>query len=347
MRRWRERLERLVPQRTGDIARFAGRLRPLVRRTIGEGRRRRRFWERFFAGSAVAALERGDRGAALAAVRRLLAPGNSRDSGGVGWLIGAGPGDPGLLTVRATELLQRADLVLYDNLVSDAILEYVRRDADRICVGKTPGGPRTSQATINEMLVREIGAGRRVVRLKGGDPFVFGRGGEELDALRRAGLPYEIVPGITAALGAAAYAGLSLTHRDLADSVRFVTVQHRRGAADSVDWRSLVADRQTLAIYMGVARLDEIRDGLIGAGMRPDTPFAIVERATTREQRIVTGELTTLPLVARRERVRSPALLIIGQVAAAARKASWFQPSPAVAEGSDLRFAIGRATAHS
>jgi uroporphyrin-III C-methyltransferase/precorrin-2 dehydrogenase/sirohydrochlorin ferrochelatase len=250
-------------------------------------------------------------------------------------LVGAGPGDAGLLTLRALRLLNEADVILHDRLVGPDVLQLARRDAERIEVGKRGGGQATPQAEINALLVEHAAAGRRVVRLKGGDPFVFGRGGEELEALRAAGIDYEVVPGITAAAACAAYAGIPLTHRDHAQSVRLVTA-HGKDSLDTLDWPALAQERQTLAFYMGVARLDVVQGQLLAHGRAPDTPFAIVENGTRPEQRVVTGRLTDLSHLAQRHAVQSPALLIVGEVAALADALHWFGDAPLGADHAPL-----------
>ncbi len=329
VRRWRERLERLLPQRLGRLAQFIGTRRGTVSERVPALRERRAFWERFVDGPVARRLLAGQtRGAAAQFRRELEQDSDAAPARGVAWLVGAGPGAADLITLRALQTLQDADTVIHDRLISAAVLELARRDAEFIAVGKHAGGG-TSQAAINALMIERVRAGQRVCRLKGGDPFVFGRGGEEVEALRAAGLDFEIVPGITAAQGAAAYAGIPLTHRDHARSLHLVT------AHDSVcgepDWATLAGSGQTLAFYMGVARVERIRDGLLAAGLAAATPFAVIERATTAEQRVLTGQLATLPEVARRERLGAPALIIVGAVAAFAREPGWFRPEPLAA----------------
>ncbi|MCI2263259.1 uroporphyrinogen-III C-methyltransferase [Xanthomonas indica] len=242
-------------------------------------------------------------------------------------LVGAGPGDPGLLTGHALHALRQADVVLHDRLVSAAILQLVPAGTERIAVGKSADGHSVAQEQIHALLLDQARRGRRVVRLKGGDPFVFGRGGEELEYLRAHGVPYAVVPGITAALACAAYAGIPLTHRDHAQSLRLVTA-HCKDSFDTLDWAALAQQRQTLAVYMGVAGLDTVRTRLLRAGRAADTPFALVENGSRPEQRVVTGTLADLPDTARAHGVRSPALLILGEVAALASTLHWFGAAP-------------------
>jgi len=223
--------------------------------------------------------------------------------------------------------LNEADVILHDRLVSDEVLRLARRDATRIEVGKSAGGHSVRQEQIHALMLEHARAGRRVVRLKGGDPFVFGRGGEELEFLRAHGIPFEVVPGITAAVACAAYAGIPLTHRDHAQSLRLVTA-HCKDSLDTLDWDSLVRDRQTLAVYMGVAGLDQLRSRLLMAGAAPELPFALVENGSRAQQRVILGTLDQLPETAREHQVQSPALLILGAVAALAEPLHWFGTRP-------------------
>lgn len=247
-------------------------------------------------------------------------------------LVGAGPGDPGLLTLRALRVLNEADVILHDRLASDDVLQLARRDAERIEVGKQAGAVEGSahhatQAQINALMVEHASRGSRVVRLKGGDPFVFGRGGEELEVLRAHGIAYEVVPGITAAVACAAYAGVPLTHRDHAQSLRLVTA-HCKASLDTLDWAALAQGHQTLAVYMGVAMLGDIQQRLIDHGRGATTPFALIENGTRAEQRVVTGPLSQLAARATAHAVQSPALLIIGEVASLADTLHWFGDAP-------------------
>jgi len=317
----REQIEALLPARLGALARFMGRHRQAVQRALAK-RGRRAFWERIVRGPVASDVLRGQEAAAAEGLRRELrasqlttaAPAQGAALGEV-YLIGAGPGDPDLLTLRALQLLQQADVILYDRLVSEAVLDRARRDARRIFVGKE-SGERDQQERIHALLLELAGAGQRVARLKGGDPFVFGRGGEELEVLQAHGIPYIVVPGITAALGAAASSGLPLTHRRLAQSVTFVTGHDSGGAAP--DWRFFANPQHTVVFYMGVAQLPAIVERLRAAGARADHPVAVIERATLPEQRLLRGTLADIAALAQAQALEPPALLIVGAVAALA-----------------------------
>jgi len=320
-RRVRAQIEALLPARLGVLARFMRERREKVRRALG-ALARRAFWERIAGGATASRVLAGDEAAAAEIFARELLNaqvGASEATGGSTpgevYLIGAGPGDPDLLTLRALQLLQQADVILYDRLVPDALLERARRDAQRIFVGKEPG-EHAHQARINELLVELARAGKRVARLKGGDPFVFGRGGEELEVLTAQGIPCLVVPGITAALGAAACAGIPLTHRQLSHSVTFVS---GHAAFDgSLDWRSLARPAQTVVFYMGIAQFPRIVARLRAAGAAADEPAALIEQATLPGQRVLRSDLARIAELGRREQIASPALLIVGAVAALA-----------------------------
>ena len=246
--------------------------------------------------------------------------------GGVA-LVGTGPGDPGLLTLHALRALEAAEVVLHDRLVGAGVLALANPAALRVETGKSAGNHSMAQEDIHALMLEHARAGRRVVRLKGGDPFVFGRGGEELEFLRAHGIPFRVVPGITAAVACAAYAGIPLTHRDHAQSVRLLTA-HCRDSIDTLDWDALAQERQTLAVYMGVAGLEALRERLLAAGRAPSTPFALVENGSRPDQRVVAGTLDDLPATARIHGVASPALLILGEVAALATQLHWFGAAP-------------------
>ena len=309
----RERLEALLPARLGRLAHFAGDFRAAVKATRPTGGARRRFWDSFFAGPIAEAVLAGDERRAR---ERMLALINRRGAWsaeqGIVYLVGAGPGDPELLTLRALRVLQEADVIVHDRLIGERILEYARRDAERIYVGKARGSHARTQDEINELLARHARAGRRVARLKGGDPFVFGRGGEEREYLLRQGLRVEVVPGVTAAIGCAAATGIPLTHRDQAQTLTIVTAHGRDGEPD-LDWRALARDRQTLAIYMGASAAGRVAGRLAEHGRDPATPAAVIANGTLAEQRTVVGELRDLERLAR-EAGSGPALILIGEV---------------------------------
>ncbi len=323
----RERLEAQFDASFGLLAQFLAQRRTRIRARWPDTAQRRSAFARLLDGPLQGLLRRGNRFAAEHAFETALKDAGTATARGSVALVGAGPGDPGLLTLRALRVLNEADVILHDRLGTDQVLPLARRDAEKVEVGKRAGGVGMSQDAINALLVAHARAGRRVVRLKGGDPFVFGRGGEELEVLRAHGIDYEVVPGITAALACAAYAGVPLTHREHAQSVRLVTVHHR-DSLDTVDWASLAAERQTLAVYMGVAALGTVQGQLLAHGRGASTPFALVENGSRPEQRVVTGTLGELAATARLHAVVSPALLILGEVAAFADTLHWFGAAP-------------------
>jgi uroporphyrin-III C-methyltransferase / precorrin-2 dehydrogenase / sirohydrochlorin ferrochelatase len=325
-RRLRERLESFLPQRLGTLAKLAGKLRPTIKERIESPAQRRKFWENFFDGTVAADVLAG-RSVDAAELASTLGTGG-QDLGEV-VLVGAGPGDPGLLTLRALRALQNADVILYDRLVSAEILDLARRDAERINVGKTAGGAQVSQDEINALLVQLAQQGKRVCRLKGGDPFIFGRGGEELEALAAAGVRFEVVPGVTAAAGCAAYAGIPLTHRDHAQSLVFVTGHTKDDADQSVDWDHLARPAQTVVFYMGLGHLERSISQLRAHGAPESRGAAIVEQGTRAEQRVVTGTLADLAQKARQAGIQSPALLIVGEVTRLHETLQWFNAAAA------------------
>jgi uroporphyrin-III C-methyltransferase/precorrin-2 dehydrogenase/sirohydrochlorin ferrochelatase len=315
----REKLEASLPQHLGQLAHFAGQLRSRVKQRFATISERRRFWEKLFVNDRLAqSLANQDEKAIHETTEQLLE--EDLDNRGEVVLVGAGPGDAGLLTLKGLQQIQQADIVVYDRLVSDDIMNLVRRDADRVFVGKRAGYHCVPQEEINQILLREAQKGKRVVRLKGGDPFIFGRGGEELETLCQAGIPFSVVPGITAASGCSAYAGIPLTHRDYAQSVRLVTGHLKTGG--ELDWQNLAAEKQTLVFYMGLNQAAAIQQKLLEHGMPSNMPVAIVENGTAIKQRVVDGVLTELAALA--TQMESPALIIVGRVVALRDKLNWF-----------------------
>jgi uroporphyrin-III C-methyltransferase/precorrin-2 dehydrogenase/sirohydrochlorin ferrochelatase len=349
--RWlRNCIERLLPLGLGQVVEAAGALRSTVKRRLRLPLRRS-FWEWVLDEEQMSAWSLQSRAAVTAGLTRQLeryaaahhavGPTRAASSPGVVYLVGAGPGRPDLLTLRALHVLSRADVILHDSLVSDEVLDLARRDADRIDVGKRAGGHQFSQQAIHDLMLQHARQGRTVVRLKGGDAFIFGRGGEELEFLQAHGQQYEVVPGITAALGCAAYAGIPLTHRDHAQVVSLVTghlsaqaaeePDHERlksgcSAGQVLDWRTLVGPGRTAVIYMGVRQAEHIRHSLLEAGVAADLPVALVADGTTDRQRVVHGTVQSLPELAGQVSHASPGLLIIGQVASLGSTLGWFNP---------------------
>ncbi len=319
----RETLETQFDDAYGGLALLFQQLRGQIRAAFPDLTRRRAFFDSCLRGEALHLLRSGD---ALAAHSAVLAAINAQQAlGSVGRvaLVGAGPGDAGLLTLRALRLLNLADVILSDQLVSTEVLALARRDADVIFVGKKGGAHCTPQEEIHQQMLTHARAGKLVVRLKGGDPFVFGRGGEELQFLKANGVAFEVVPGITAAIACAAYSGIPLTHRDYAQSVRFVTA-HCKLSLDTLDWHALAQERQTLAVYMGVSSVAVFQDQLLQHGRGANTPFAIVENGSRKNQRVLTGRLADLAAISARENVQSPSLLLLGEVTQLAQELRWF-----------------------
>ena len=321
-RQLRRKIEAMVPAAYGRLAEFAGRFRDRVKAAIPEETPRRLFWEQVMEGTVAEQVMGGRESRAEELLDELLGHSDGYYTGEV-YLIGAGPGDPDLMTFKAVRLLQSADVVLYDRLVSDGILEMSRRDAERIYVGKRRDDHAVPQDQINQLLVDLAKQGKRVVRLKGGDPFIFGRGGEEIELLARHRVPFQVVPGITAASGAACYSGIPLTHRDHAQSVRFVT-GHLKDGSSNLDWASFQSETETLVFYMGLVGLPQICGRLQEYGRSPDTPIALIERATSKEQRVITGTLATMVEIVEREQPRAPTLIIVGSVVELHDQLSWF-----------------------
>ncbi|RMO92615.1 Siroheme synthase [Pseudomonas syringae pv. tagetis] len=323
----RAKLETWIPSSYGQLAGLAARFRNQVKGLLPNVQQRRAFWEEVFQG-AIADRQLAGQGAE--AERLLIAKiaGEPPAQTGEVYLVGAGPGDPDLLTFRALRLMQQADVVLYDRLVAPTILDLCRRDAERVYVGKRRAEHAVPQEQINQQLVALAKQGKRVVRLKGGDPFIFGRGGEEIEELAAHGIPFQVVPGITAASGCAAYAGIPLTHRDHAQSVRFITGHLKNGTTD-LPWSDLVAPAQTLVFYMGLIGLPVICAELIKHGRSADTPAALVQQGTTVNQRVFTGTLANLPQLVAEHEVHAPTLVIIGEVVKLREKLAWFEGAQA------------------
>jgi uroporphyrin-III C-methyltransferase/precorrin-2 dehydrogenase/sirohydrochlorin ferrochelatase len=311
----RARLESVIPAAYGRLLAFAGAYRKRVATRIADAVLRRRFWERVLEGPIASRFLAGDEEHAKQEIERALDAGESAASQASGevYLVGAGPGDPDLLTFRALRLMQRADVVLYDRLLPQGILNLIRREAEHIYVGKLPDDHTMAQKEITAKLVKLAQEGKRVLRLKGGDPFMFGRGGEEIEALAAAGIPVQVVPGITAATGCAAYAGIPLTHRDHAQACIFVTGHDKTGKL-SAGWNALIQPRQSVAIFMGLGRLAELMKEFVEHGGDPRLPAAIIDNGTRPNQRIVTGTVETLADLAAEAQLRGPAMIIIGTV---------------------------------
>jgi len=319
----RARIESWIPAAYGQLAGLARKFRSQVKASLPDVQQRRVFWEEVFQGTIAERALTGQEQEAERLFQDKLSGAAPRNLGEV-YLVGAGPGDPDLLTFRALRLMQQADVVLYDRLVASAILDMCRRDADRIYVGKQRADHALPQAQINQQLVTLAKQGKRVLRLKGGDPFIFGRGGEEIEELAANGIPFQVVPGITAASGCAAYSGIPLTHRDYAQSVRFVTGHLKDGSCD-LPWADLVAPSQTLVFYMGLVGLPLICQQLIAHGRGADTPAALIQQGTTSNQRVFTGTLADLPELVASQQVQAPTLVIVGEVVTLRDKLAWFE----------------------
>ena len=328
----RARLETFVPAGLGRLARFAGAIRDRVQDAVPAGTGRRRFWEDFIDGPIAEYILAGQEDAARNLLDETLNEAvEDRKSGqpsnpeGEVYLVGSGPGDPDLLTFRALRLMQRADVVLHDRLVPAGILDLVRRAAERVFVGKKPGDQALRQEQISRLMIDLARQGKRVLRLKSGDPFVFGRGGEEIEALSSEGIPFQVVPGITAANGCASYAGIPLTHRDHAQSCMFVT-GHMKDERLDLNWQAMVQPRQTLVVYMGLRSLPEFTEKLIAHGADPTTPAAIIDKGTRDQQQVITGTLDGLAVLVAEAELGGPATIIIGTVVTLRDKLSWFKP---------------------
>ncbi len=326
-RQLRARLENYVPAAYGRLAELVEGFRAQAKRRFPDGAQRRRFWEQMLQGPAAEAVFAGRVDTARDMLRKALDDAAAKPpSCGEVYLVGAGPGDPDLLTFRALRLMQQADVVVYDRLVSAPILDLIRCGAERIYAGKYPRGPRVAQEEINALLIRLAKEGKRVLRLKGGDPFIFGRGGEEIATLIDEGIPFQVVPGITAASGCAAYAGIPLTHRDYAQACVFVTGHRQDGTVD-LNWEMLAHPRQTLVFYMGLLGVGIICEQLISHGLPPNTPAAMIAQGTTPAQRVLVADLEKLPGLIERSDIKAPTLIIVGEVVRLHDRLRWFSPS--------------------
>ncbi|HEY5775505.1 MAG TPA: siroheme synthase CysG, partial [Xanthomonadales bacterium] len=330
VRMLKARFETTIPAAYGRLAEFAGSYRDKIKELIPNMTRRRRFWESMVSGPVAEHLFSSQFEKAESLMEsQLEAAAVAGDQPPLGevYLVGTGPGDPDLLTFRALRLMQQADVVLYDRLIAEGIMNLVRRDAKRIYVGKLKNNHTVPQEEIGKMLIDLARQGKRVLRLKGGDPFVFGRGGEEIEALSENGIAFQVVPGVTAANGCAAYAGIPLTHRDHAQACVFVTGHEKNGELN-LNWQSLIQPRQTVVLYMGLSSLDAITDGFLSHGADPDTPAAVIENGTRTGQRVITGTLKSLLDRTSQANVKSPALIIVGSVVGLREKLSWFANKP-------------------
>jgi uroporphyrin-III C-methyltransferase/precorrin-2 dehydrogenase/sirohydrochlorin ferrochelatase len=326
VRQLRAKLESTIPMALGRLAALVGTFRARVAQRFTDLDERRHFWETVLEGPLAEMVLAGREEIAEQEIVRRLADPTPVSSCGEVYLVGAGPGDPDLLTFKALRLMQKADVVLYDRLVAPEIVDLTRRDAERIYVGKARAAHAVPQGDINQLLVELALQGKKVLRLKGGDPFIFGRGGEEIATLAQHGIPFQVVPGITAASGCAAYAGIPLTHRDYAQSVRFVTGHLQNGTTD-LPWAELVHRNQTVVFYMGLVGLPEICAQLIAHGRAATTPVALIEKGTTRQQRVITGTLGDLPARVAGADIKAPTLIIVGEVVNLHEQLAWYDPS--------------------
>jgi uroporphyrin-III C-methyltransferase/precorrin-2 dehydrogenase/sirohydrochlorin ferrochelatase len=320
----RTHLESFIPAAYGRLAHLVDKYRHSVKQRFSDAGQRRYFWENILQGRVAELLFAGHEEKAHAALQQAIEDADAHyQSTGEVYLVGAGPGDPDLITFRALRLMQQADVVVYDRLVSQPVLDMVRRDAEMIYAGKARDKHTLTQESINQLLVRLAKEGKRVLRLKGGDPFIFGRGGEEIETLAEEGIPFQVVPGITAASGCASYAGIPLTHRDYAQSCTFVTGHLKDGSAD-LDWERLARPAQTIVFYMGLHSLPVIGRELVAHGLPGNTPVALVQKGTTPEQRIYIETLDSLADLAEREQLQPPTIIIVGEVVSLQEKLSWF-----------------------
>lgn len=321
----RSKIETMLPAGYGRIAAIAGEFRDKVKRKYATSQARRIFWEGVLQGPIVERILAGQEAAARKGLDQLLADDTASQQHGEVYLVGGGPGDPDLLTFRALRLMQQCDVCVYDKLVSPEVLDLVRRDAELIYVGKSRDQHTLPQEEINQLLARLALAGKRVLRLKGGDPFIFGRGGEEIETLMQQGVPFQVVPGITAANGVSSYAGIPLTHRDYAQACLFITGHLKNGVLD-LDWAAMARPQQTVVIYMGLVGLEQICQQLMAHGVAADMPAAVIQQGTTQHQRVVSANLSDLASQVAAAKMKAPCLTIIGQVVQLREKLNWFEP---------------------
>ncbi|HEY0842965.1 siroheme synthase CysG [Methylotenera sp.] len=321
----RTKIEAMLPAGYGRIAGIAGEFRDKVKAKFATTQARRRFWEDVLQGPLVERVLSGQEQSARALLQDLIDQENGTANKGEVFLVGGGPGDPDLLTFRALRLMQQCDVCVYDKLVSPEVMELVRRDAELIYVGKSRDQHTLPQEEINVLLAKLALQGKRVLRLKGGDPFIFGRGGEEIETLMEYGIPFQVVPGITAANGVSSYAGIPLTHRDYSQACLFITGHLKDGSLD-LDWEAMARPRQTVVIYMGLVGLAQICEQLIKHGVSPDMPVAVVQQGTTQRQKVVTATLADLAEKVAEAGLKAPCLTIIGEVVHLREKLAWFEP---------------------
>ena len=319
-RNLREKFETLLPQSTKQLIDFSASIREKVMNSFSQFNKRRIFWELFF--DAFATKKNITKSNLAALTNQLIKTLKNKNSGEV-FLVGAGPGDPELLTLRALHLIQKADVCIYDNLVSKEILELVRRDAHMIYAGKLRNNHTIEQKEINQLLVNYAKKGLRVLRLKGGDPFMFGRGGEEISELMTQKIKFQVVPGITAASGVSAYAGIPLTHRDYSQSCIFITGHEKNGKLN-INWSNLIHENQTIVIYMGLNSLPIIVQNLIDSGMRKNMPIALVQEGTTEKQKVMVSTISRVISKTLKSNIQSPVIIIIGEVVKLRKTIKWF-----------------------
>jgi uroporphyrin-III C-methyltransferase / precorrin-2 dehydrogenase / sirohydrochlorin ferrochelatase len=322
----RSKIETMLPAAYGRIATIAGEFREQVKARFSTTQSRRRFWEQVLNGPLVERVLSGQEQAARDLLAELITQSDDAPARGEVYLVGGGPGDPDLLTFRALRLMQQCDVCVYDKLVSKEVMELVRRDAELIYVGKSRDQHTLPQEEINALLARLALAGKRVLRLKGGDPFIFGRGGEEIETLMQHGIPFQVVPGITAANGVSSYAGIPLTHRDYAQACLFITGHLKDGTVD-LDWQAMARPRQTVVIYMGLVGLEQICAQLVAHGVSPDMPAAVIQQGTTHKQRVVESTLARLAEDVAAAGLKPPSLTIIGEVVQLRSRLNWFTPA--------------------